>query len=177
MFMLRRQLGARRLALASALLLCLVITGPAVHAQKAPVPATPQPTGNCTHPDPATRPDCPGAIAFLAKFQDALKRHDRPAVAALVHYPLLATEGGRKQIRSRSGLLARFDSIFNAQVRAAILSATADDVWGNSHGFMIGRGVIWFDGIIPPNAHPDPDAPDYWKKYPFKVITVNPAYP
>ena len=85
MVMLRRQPGARRLALASALLLCLLITGRPVHAQKVPVPATPQPTGNCTHPDPATRPDCPGAIAFLAKFQDALKRHDRPAVAALVH--------------------------------------------------------------------------------------------
>ena len=62
----------------------------------------PQPTGNCTHPDPATRPDCPGAIAFLAKFQDALKRNDHPAVAALVHYPLLVTEGGKK-----AGPLAR----------------------------------------------------------------------
>lgn len=177
MFTFRWQLRARWTAFASALLLCLMIGLPTAHAQKAPVPATPQPTGNCTHPDAATRPDCPGAIAFLAKFQDALKRDDRPAVAALVHYPLLATEGGRKQIRSRAGLLAKFNSIFNAQVRAAILSASADDVWGNQNGFMIGRGVIWFDGIIPPNAHPDPSAPDDWKKYPFKVITVNPAYP
>lgn len=177
MFTFRWQLRARWTAFASALQLCLMIGLPTAHAQKAPVPVTPQPTGNCTHPDVATRPDCPGAIAFLAKFQDALKRDDRPAVAALVHYPLLATEGGRKQIRSRAGLLAKFNSIFNAQVRAAILSATADDVWGNQNGFMIGRGVIWFDGIIPPNAHPDPSAPDDWKKYPFKVITVNPAYP
>ena len=34
-------------------------------------------------------------------------------------------------------------------VRAAILKATADDVWGNYRGFMIGDGVIWFDGIVP----------------------------
>ncbi|MGA9717563.1 MAG: hypothetical protein WBQ79_04715, partial [Acidobacteriaceae bacterium] len=79
MFVIPRQLRARRLALASALLFCLMIGLPPAPAQKAPVPATPQPTGNCTHPDPATRPDCPGAIAFLAKFQDALKRNDHPA--------------------------------------------------------------------------------------------------
>lgn len=177
MFLFRRQLRARWIVLASVHLLCLMIGLPLAHAQKAPVPATPQPTGNCTHPDPATRPDCPGAIAFLAKFQDALKRDDRPAVAALVHYPLLATPEDRLRIRSRAQLLANFDKVFNASVRAAILSATPDDVWGNYRGFMIGRGVIWFDGIIPPSAHPNPSAPDYWKKYPFKVITVNPAYP
>jgi hypothetical protein len=141
-------------------------------AQKAPVPATPQPTGNCTHPDPATRPDCPAAIAFLAKFQNALKRDDRPAVASLVHYPLLVTAGGRKQIRSRAELLTKFDSIFNPPVRAAILKATADDVWGNSHGFMIGRGVIWFDGIVPRNQRAAGHA-----NYPLRLITVNPAFP
>jgi hypothetical protein len=177
MFMFGRQLCARRIALASTLLLCLTSGFALARAQKAPVPATPQPTGNCTHPDPATRPDCPAAIAFLAKFQDALKRNDRPAVASLVHYPLLVTDGGRKQIHSRAELLGKFNSIFNASVRAAILNATPDDVWGNYRGFMIGRGVIWFDGIIPPNAHPDPSAPDDGKKYPFKLITVNPAYP
>jgi hypothetical protein len=172
MFMLRRQLCARWKALAGALLLCLTTGLPQARAQKAPVPATPQPTGNCTHPDPATRPDCPAAIAFLAKFQDALKRDDRPAVASLVHYPLLVPEGGRKQIRSRAELLAKFNSIFNPSVRAAILKAAPDDVWGNSHGFMIGRGVIWFDGIVPRNQRATGHA-----SYPFRLITVNPAYP
>jgi hypothetical protein len=172
MFMLRRQLCARRIALPSALLLCLTFSLPLARAQKASVPATPQPTGNCTHPDPATRPDCPAAIAFLAKFQDALKQNDRSAVASLVHYPLLVTEGGRKQIHSRAQLLSKFSSIFNPTVRAAILKATADDVWGNSHGFMIGRGVIWFDGIVPRNQQPIEHG-----NYPFRLITVNPAYP
>lgn len=156
---------------------CLLPAFSPARAQKAPVPASPQPTGNCTHPDPSTRPDCPGAIAFLTKFQDALKHDDHPAVASLVHYPLLVTEPHKRKIRTSAELLANFDHVFTASIRAAILNANADDVWGNVNGFMIGRGVIWFDGIIPPNAHPDPSAPDYWKKYPFKVITVNPAYP
>jgi hypothetical protein len=165
----RAQRNRGRIALLRPLLLAFVIGGSAwAHAQQH------APQGNCTHPDPATRPDCPGAIAFLAKFQDALKSNDHEAVAMLVNYPLRATP---HNIRSRAQLLANFDRIFNPQVRTAILAATPDDVWGNYRGFMIGRGVIWFDSIIPSNAHPNPSAPDSWKKYPFKVITVNPPIP
>ena len=130
--------------------------------------------GNCTHPDPATRPECPGAIAFLAKVQDALKRHDREAVASRVRYPLLVTADGKMHIRSRAQFLADYDRVFTPKVRAAILKANADDVWGNANGFMVSGGVIWFDAIIPRNEQPDVSAPDYWKKYPFKIITVNP---
>ncbi len=100
-----------------------------------------------------------------------MKRHDREAVASLVSYPLRATP---HNIRSRAQLLADYDRVFTPKVRAAILKATADDVWGNANGFMVGGGVIWFDAIIPRNEQPDVSAPDYWKKYPFKIITVNP---
>ena len=132
--------------------------------------------GNCTHPDPATRPECPEATAFLAKFQDALKSNDRKAVALLVSYPLLVTgAAGRVHVRSRAQLLSSFDGIFTAAVRDAILKATPDDVWGNSHGFMIGDGVIWFDAVIPMKLASHPTAPG--AKYPFKLITVNRATP
>jgi hypothetical protein len=154
------------------LLLALVIgSAPLTRAQQH------APQGNCTHPDPATRPDCPGAIAFLAKFQDALRSNNREAVASLVNYPLLVPDEAGKRIRSRAQLLASFDRIFTPPIRNAILKGTPDDVWGNYRGFMIGSGVIWFDSIVPSNAHPNPSAPDYWKKYPFKVITVNPPIP
>ena len=132
--------------------------------------------GNCTHPDPATRPECPEAIAFLAKFQDALKSDDRKAVALLVNYPLLVTgAAGRVHVRSRAQLLSGFDGIFTPAVHSAILKATPDDVWGNSHGFMIGDGVIWFDAVIPMKLAGHPTAPG--AKYPFKLITVNRATP
>jgi hypothetical protein len=132
--------------------------------------------GNCTHPDPATRPDCPEAIAFLAKFQDALKSNDRKAVAPLVSYPLLVTGApGRMQVRSRAQLLSGFDGIFTTTVRSAILKATPDDVWGNSRGFMIGDGAIWFDAVIPMKLAGHPTAAG--AKYPFKLITVNRTSP
>jgi len=131
-------------------------------AQMAPVPAAPRPTGNCTHPDASTRPDCKQAIAFLATLQDALKANKPQAVAALVHYPLLVTAGRRRKVPSQAALLADYPSVFTAQIRAAILNATPDDVWGNDRGFMIGRGTIWFDSIGPGKS--------------FRLITVNPVY-
>jgi hypothetical protein len=146
MLRLRSPRHIQRQQLHTLLLLSLAFCSPALsRAQQSKAVSA----GNCTHPDPSTRPDCPGAIAFLAKFQDALKRNDREAVASLVNYPLLATEGGTTHIRSHAQFLANYDRVFNPQVRVAILKATADDVWGNSRGFMVGRGVIWFDGIIP----------------------------
>ena len=152
------------------LLLAFALSFPAfAHAQ----PGKAVPTGNCTHHDPSTRPDCPDAIAFLARFQEALKQNDHTDVAALVNYPLLATPDKKIHIRSRAQLLANYDSVFNSEVRAAILKATADDVWGNSRGFMVGRGVIWFDAVVPASQSALGNA----KKYPFKIITVNPAFP
>jgi hypothetical protein len=174
MVMLRSRRSIR-LSTHHGLLLWFLLTlalgsSPPARAQEHP------PQGNCTHPDPATRPDCPEALAFLAKFQDALKSNDRKAVAPLVSYPLLVTGApGRMQVRSRAQLLSSFDGIFTATVRRAILKATPDDVWGNSRGFMIGDGVIWFDAVIPMKLAGHPTAPG--AKYPFKLITVNRTSP
>jgi hypothetical protein len=167
----RAQSYPRRIALLCPLLLALVIgSAPLARAQQH------APQGNCTHRDPATRPDCPDAIAFLAKFQDALKSDNHEAVAVLVNYPLLVTAAaGRTHVRSRAQLLASFDGIFTATVRNTVLKATPGDVWGNYQGFMIGDGVIWFDGILPRNQSGRPSATN--AKYPFKLITVNRATP
>jgi hypothetical protein len=141
--------------LAPALLLSLLITSCASAQQ-------PGDTGNCTHKDASTRPDCPDAIAFLATLQSALRSNNHEAVAALVHYPLLTPSNSRThRIRSRAQLLANFDQVFRSNIRQAILNAGPDDVWGNWRGFMIGQGVIWFDGI-PPDGK-------------YKLITVNSA--
>ena len=167
---------ARRKRLLAFVLMAVTIAAfaPHAHAQKSPVPPPSAPQGNCTHHDPATRPDCPAAIAFLAQLQSALKNNDNQTVASLVSYPLLVTTGTRRRIRSRAQLLGEFDHVFSATLRAAILNATADDVWGNSNGFMIARGAIWFDGVAPRGAH---SGPNDLAKYPMKIITVNAVYP
>ena len=92
----------------------------------------------------------------------------------MVHYPLRATlKGHNAHILNRNELLSHFDELFDDSVRSAVLKATDEDVWGNWQGFMIGRGTIWFDAIVPPGEKPDPKAADYWAKYPFKIITIN----
>ena len=130
--------------------------------------------GNCTQRDNSSRPDCPGAITFLGKLQTTFQSNDRKAVASLVRYPLLTTLHSKKvSIANRAQLLTHYDEIFDAGVRCAVLNASAKEVWGNWQGFTIGDGAIWFDGIIPRTEKVDIDAPDYWTKKPFKIITVN----
>jgi hypothetical protein len=130
--------------------------------------------GNCTQPDSSTRPDCPGAIAFFRSFQLAFRKNDRERVASLVAYPVLTNLRHKKvRIKSRSELLAHFDEIFDGGVRCAILSATGKDVWGNWRGFTVDGGAVCFDGMVPPGERPHTQAPDYWTKYPFKIITIN----
>jgi len=59
------------------------------------------------------------------------------------------------------------------RVRVTKIKAKANDVWGNRHGITAGSCAVWLHGIIPPNEHPDTEAPDYWTKYPFKIKTIN----
>jgi hypothetical protein len=127
---------------------------------------------------PDSRPDCPQAVSFFVKFQDAFRKNDRNTVASLVEYPLRTTLHGKPTfIRKASDLLAHYDEVFDSEVRCAVLNATQSSVSGNSHGFRIGLGEVWFEGIIPKNEKPDPKSPDFWTKYPFKILTVNNGNP
>jgi hypothetical protein len=130
--------------------------------------------GNCAQKDSSTRPDCPGALTFFRSFQSALQKDDRRTVASLISYPVLTSiHHKRVHIRTQAQLLAHFDDIFDEGVRCTILNASDTDVWGNWRGFTVDGGAVWFDGIIPSGEHPDTKAPDFWTRYPFKVITVN----
>ena len=131
-------------------------------------------TGNCTQTDSSSRPDCPRALAFFSKLQSALRKDDRQTVASLVAYPVQASiHHKRIQIRNRTQLLAHFDEIFDEGVLCVILNGNEKNVWGNSRGFTVDGGAVWFDGIIPPGGNPDTKAPNYWTKYPLKIIAVN----
>jgi hypothetical protein len=121
-----------------------------------------------------SRPDCARAVEFYHRVKTALQSDDRKTLAGMIEYPLLARLNHRKvRVADRRELVAHFDEIFDPQVRCAILNSTERDVWGNSNGFTVGNGAIWFDGIIPSSEHPNPNAPDFWTKYPFRIKTVN----
>lgn len=130
-----------------------------------------QESGNCTLREPATRPDCPGAIGFFQQLQTAVRTGNKTALASMVSYPMRATHNGKRiQIRTRQQFLQMYPQLFNRAVVCAIKKAKDSDVWGNYQGFMIGNGVIWWDAVIPnPVKNPQPDA----GKYPFKIISLN----
>lgn len=131
-------------------------------------------TGNCIQRDSSSRPDCPRALAFFRELHSALETDNRRAIAGMIAYPLLTTAHHKAvRIRSERQFLAHFDEIFDGGVRCAILHATEKDVWGNWQGFTLDGGAVWFDGIIPATEQADPNAPDFWTKYPFKIKTVN----
>jgi hypothetical protein len=125
-------------------------------------------------PGDQTRPDYSRAIVFFHHFQDALRRNDRDDISKLIQYPLLARLHNKSvRIQTRKDLIANFDAIFDRGVRCAVAHATDSDVWGNSHGFSVGTGAIWFDDFSPPGTNDDVNAPDFWTKGTFLVMTVN----
>jgi len=81
--------------------------------------------------------------------------------------------GKKTRIRSRAEFLDNYDQIFDSGVRCEIFAASDADIWGNSHGFPVKDGALWFDDFSPPGTKDDPNAPDFWTKGTFKVMTVN----
>ena len=130
-----------------------------------------QETGNCTKHEAATRPDCPGAIAFFEQMQAAVTAGDKTKLASMVSYPLRAAQNGKRiQIRTRQQFIERYSDVFNSAVVCAIKAAKSSDVWGNYQGFMVGNGAIWWDAVIPASVK-DPQLDS--GKYPFKIIAIN----
>ena len=124
--------------------------------------------------DDDQRPDYPRALVFFHRVQDALRRNDRTEISELIEYPLLIRLHGKKHlIKTRRELLDNFNQIFDSQVRCAVIQSTDKDVWGNSHGFMVGNGAIWFDDFSPPGTNEDLQAPSFWTKGKFLMMTVN----
>ena len=129
-------------------------------------------SGHSQEKPQCTLPDCDQAKAFFQKFQHALDAGQKQEVVAMVRYPLHSYRNGKGTIfKSKTQLLAGYDTVFTAGVRCAIKTAVPDDVWGNWRGFTVSAGAIWWDRIIPNSA--TNLQPSDLSKYPFGVFGVN----
>jgi hypothetical protein len=100
-----------------------------------------------------------GARTFLAQLQAAVQSNNKEEVAGMIGYPLLILRDGKRiWIPRKEALLSNYDRIFTAPVRGAILQQTAQCLFGNSSGAMVGSGEVWFRE----------QTPEHWK-----VITIN----
>jgi hypothetical protein len=101
------------------------------------------------------------ARAFLVDLQAAVQANDKDKIAGMISYPMnFIHDGKRTRIRDKETFLARYDTIFDEHVRAAILKQSAHCLFGNANGEMIGRGEVWFSEIGNGSV---------------KIITVNPS--
>jgi hypothetical protein len=99
------------------------------------------------------------ARAFLAQLQAAVQSNNKQQVAGMISYPLLIMrDGKRTRIPRKEAFLASYERIFTTPVRDAVLHQTAQCLFGNSLGAMVGGGEVWFRE----------QAPEQWK-----IITIN----
>jgi hypothetical protein len=85
------------------------------------------------------------AASFLARLQRNVKANDKTQFASLVHYPVHVIDGNHSiEISSSSNLMKKYSAILTADVRHAILAQSAQCLFANGQGIMIGRGQLWF---------------------------------
>jgi len=90
----------------------------------------------------------PAVREFLATLQDAVKRNDAAAVAALVEYPVrINRRQGRSHIGNPRAFASRYYEIFDHRVRSIVLNQRFENLFSNSRGVMLGDGEIWISGI------------------------------
>lgn len=83
--------------------------------------------------------------AFLAELQTAVHDGDKTKVASVISYPLMVIHGSRRtRIKTKTEFLAKYDTIFDANVQKAIAQQSAKCLFGNYQGAMIGNGEVWF---------------------------------
>jgi hypothetical protein len=82
---------------------------------------------------------------FLADLVDATKGDNAEWIADRVSYPLtVSINGHRRKIYSRRDFISNFSSIFNENVRHAVIEQRPDDLFKDWSGVMVGSGQVWF---------------------------------
>ena len=146
-----------RLRLVPALLLVMVCAAPLQFEGQAG--AGTQACGGNSTVDALGEKTATSARAFLAQLQAAVQSNNKEEIAGMISYPGLDLRSGKRtHIQKKQAFLADYGLIFTDPVRDAILHQTAQCLFGNSTGAMIGNGEVWFRE----------EAPDQWK-----IITIN----
>ena len=99
------------------------------------------------------------ARTFLAQLQAGMQSNNKEEIAEMISYPLLVlVSGKRTHIQKKQAFLTNYGLIFTDPVREAILHQTAQCLFGNSSGAMVGNGEVWLRE----------ESPGQWK-----IITIN----
>lgn len=100
-------------------------------------------------PVAAQKPAAPTSAAFWPKFQSAVAKGDKEAVAAMVKLPLTMPYGV-KTIKTKAQLLQNYAKIFDAETLKCFAAAKPERENNKSKRFYIGCGeamMYWFDVV------------------------------
>lgn len=91
--------------------------------------------------------DEPDAVveARAGRFLKAAVHGDRSAAAGAVSYPLRVNGDRPRTIRSKTELLAQWNTIFTPALIAALRDAVPHEMFVRQGMAMVGDGVVWFD--------------------------------
>jgi hypothetical protein len=92
------------------------------------------------------------AAGFLARLQRSVSDGDAAAVASLTRFPL--TVNGRTGAATPAEFLARYQSIFNERVRAAVRNQRLEGMFANWKGIVVGRGEVWITASCAEHSPP-----------------------
>jgi hypothetical protein len=85
---------------------------------------------------------------ILTQLQQAVSKHNAPAVAALVHYPIKVNPGKKPfTIKNEKAFVKDYDRIITPDIAAAIFKQKYENLFVNSQGAMIGDGEVWITGF------------------------------
>jgi hypothetical protein len=79
------------------------------------------------------------------RFTEAVKKGDKPAVAALIDYPInVKLAGAAKSIRNSQELISQYDALFTPAYRSRIADGIPRNMFVRDQGIMLGGGEVWF---------------------------------
>ena len=81
---------------------------------------------------------------LLTQLQQAVAKHNAPAVASLVHYPIKVNPGKKPfTVKNEKAFIKDYDRIITHDIQDAIFKQKYENLFVNSQGAMIGDGEVW----------------------------------
>ena len=100
-------------------------------------------------------PDARRVHAVIEEIQSAMARGDFRTVAARVQFPLrVNTPAGVRMVTDEAALLADFERVFPADIRAAIAKCPRSTLFSSAEGVRVGSGDLWLTPASPEKPEP-----------------------
>jgi hypothetical protein len=90
----------------------------------------------------------------MTTLRQAVQKHDAPAVAALVSYPITIDPHTKKTLRigAPPAFITQYDQIITPHIAEVIDKQKYEDLFVNYQGAMLGSGEVWISGICKDKA-------------------------